>query len=107
VARDGRARDQRRDAIDDRPERRCADEIAVTDPGQARDRGADADTGVDERAEALAERGGSVLLETHAHRADLDDAVRLRVEPGGLDVERDELQGFADLAAAKPRRTYG
>jgi len=42
----------------------------------------------------------------HAHRADLDDAVRLRVEPGGLDVERDELQSAAVLAAAQPRNDY-
>jgi hypothetical protein len=43
----------------------------------------------------------------HTHRADLDDAVRLRVEPGGLDVERDDVQSFAVLAAALPRRCYG
>jgi len=38
-----------------------------------------------------------------AHGTDLDDAVRLRVEPGGLDVERDDVQSVAVLAAAEPR----
>jgi ATP-dependent DNA helicase DinG len=38
-----------------------------------------------------------------AHRADLDDAVSLRVEPGGLEVECDDFQSAAVLAAAKPR----
>ena len=104
VARDRRSCDERRDAPDDRLECRRADEVAVTDPGEARDRRADVDAGVDERAVPLAQCGGAVLLETNAHRADLDDAVRLRVEPGGFDVERDELQRSAVLAAAPPRR---
>jgi hypothetical protein len=39
----------------------------------------------------------------HAHGTDLDDAVRLRVEPGGLEVEGDEFQSVAVLAAALPR----
>jgi hypothetical protein len=34
----------------------------------------------------------------HAHGADLDDAVGLRIEPGGLEVEGDEVQMALDLA---------
>lgn len=105
MAGDRGSRDERGDAADDRFERWRTDEVAITDAGKARDRAADIDVGIDERAVALAERRGSVLLETDADRADLDDAVRLRVEPGGLDVERDELQSSAVLAAAQPRRS--
>jgi hypothetical protein len=104
VADDRQSIDERGDAIDDRFERGRADEIAVADSRETCDRGPDVDTRVDERAVSLAERRGAVLLEAYAYRADLDDAVRLRVEPGGLDVERDELQSSAVLAAAAPRR---
>ena len=107
VSGDRRAGDERRDAARHRLERRRAGEIAVADAGETADRRADADAGIDERAEALAERRRAVLLEMHANRADLDDAVGLRVEPGGLDVERDDFQSAAVLAAAKPRRGQG
>src|SRR6266571_9452086 len=92
VSGDRRSGDERRDPASDRLERRRAGEVAVAYAGQSSDRRADPEARIDERAEALPERRRTVLLEMHAHGADLDDAVRLRVEPGGLDIERDELQ---------------
>jgi hypothetical protein len=103
VADHGRTRDERGKPASDRLERGSTTENLIADPREARHRGPDLDAGSDERAEALAERDGTVVLDTKTHRADLDDAVRLRVEPGGLDVERDELQRCAVLAAALPR----
>jgi hypothetical protein len=103
VADHGRAGDEAGDSADDRLERGSAEKILIADAGEARDRGPNADAGSDECAEALAQGDGAVVLDAKAHRSDLDDAVRLRVEPGGLDVERDEFQRCAVLAAAQPR----
>jgi hypothetical protein len=94
VAGDGRVTGERGETGDRLRQRRPADEIGVVYAGQARDRGPDRDAGIDERRETFADRDAAVDTEDAARRADLDDAVRPRIESGRLDVERDELQVY-------------
>jgi len=51
----------------------------------------------------FAHRNAAVVPERAPRGADLDDAIGLRIESGRFDVECDELQFGADLAAALPR----
>lgn len=79
-----------------------ADEIVVADPREARDRTREPASGVSERREALADRDLADLVEADPCRADLDDAVALRIEAGSLQVKGYEalLRVPALLAAA-------
>ena len=87
-----------------------ADEILVPDPGEPGDRRTDVAPRIDERREPLP-RLCAVGGETNAHRADLDDPIRLRIESRRLQVDRDELlHEVADLGRPHPRwaaRVYG
>src|SRR5439155_12561959 len=87
-----------------------ADQVLVTDPGEPGDRRPDVATRIDERREPLP-RLGAVGGEANAHRADLDDPIRLRIESRRLQVDRDELlHGVADLGRPHSRwaaRFYG
>ncbi|MEK7860768.1 MAG: hypothetical protein AAB284_05360 [Chloroflexota bacterium] len=69
---------------------RRADEVGVVDPGQARDRRADRTAGVDEGDESLTDLDVAGWRGAETDRADLDDAVAIRVEPRRLEVDRDE-----------------
>ena len=78
----------------------CSGEIIVMDPREPCDRRREVATGIDERAEPLPGLR-AVRRETDPHGTDLDDAIRLRIEPRGLQVERDELlRSIADLGRA-------
>lgn len=76
---------ERRDRLGDRW---GADEVLVPDAGQARDGAREPASGIDERGEALADRDLADFVEGDPCRADLDDPVALRIEAGGLQVER-------------------
>jgi acyl-coenzyme A synthetase/AMP-(fatty) acid ligase len=101
-----RTRDERREPAEHRLEHGRPEKIVVTDAGETRDHAIQVHARIDEAAEARSHRDGAVLFDADADRADLDDAVQLRVEPGGLEVEGDELQSDAVLAAALPRNEY-
>ena len=74
-------------------------DIAVGDARQLLDLRRNQPPGVDQRVELLA---AAVAVE--ARRADLRDLVDLRVEPGRLEVERDELFGQRGLLARARRQ---
>ena len=65
-------------------ERRRADHVAVGDPGDHGDLGWDGPAGVHQGGELLDD-----LAVAELHRADFDDRVLIRVQPGGFQVERD------------------
>ena len=69
--------------------RRLAGEVGGGDPGEALDRERHRDAGVDEELE-LAE---ALAAHSETDRTDLDHPLALRREPGGLEVEGDELGG--------------
>ncbi len=85
-------------------------EVRIADPGQPRDRRPDVAAWIDERTEALA-RIGALGREPDAYGADLDDPIRLRIEPRRFQVDRDELlHQVADLGrpgSAGAARHYG
>lgn len=88
--------------------RRRTDEVVVRDAGEARDGAVQRLAGIDERAEAFADRDAAVGRERDARGADLDDAVVRGVEAGCLEIERDEfyecpLLGVRDVALATSR----
>jgi len=80
-----------------------ANEIGVANAGEARDDRGERGARVDEGAEALADGDSAVCGEVDARGADLDDAVAVRVETGGLEIEGDELQ-IGPRSSAAPRR---
>ncbi|MDE3113155.1 MAG: hypothetical protein KGK34_09465 [Chloroflexota bacterium] len=82
-------------------ERRRAREVAVGDAGQARDRPRQRAARVDEGDEAIGRRERAVRRRGQADGTDLDDAVRDRIEAGGLEVDRDELLRSDALLAAR------
>jgi hypothetical protein len=106
---DGRLTDEGGETRDRLRQRRRADKIGVADAGQARDRGADRNAGVDERRETFADGDAALDTEDAARRADLDNAVGRRIESGRLDVERDELQLYLLLGPERqvPRGPAG
>ena len=75
---------QRREGI---AERRCAAHIGVADVHEACDGQRDRHSRVDERREVF----DDLQVGAQAHRADVDDPIVLRIQPGGLGVEDDEL----------------
>jgi hypothetical protein len=94
---EGRLAREGREPTDRVRDGRRADEVLVLDAGEPRDRRADVAARIDERAEPLA-RLDAVRRQSNAYRADLDDPIRLRIEPRRLQVDRDELlQVVADL----------
>jgi len=80
-----------------------APQILVADAGESRDRGMQIDARVDEGAETLADVHRSVWCEADVGSADLDDGIGRRIEPGGLEVERDELYVGLGSSAAQRR----
>lgn len=65
--------------------------MLVADTGEARDPRREGPFRVDERREPLADGDAAIALEADARRSDLDDAVGAGIEPGGLEVERYEV----------------
>ena len=68
-------------------------EIGVADAGEPDDLVRERTLGIDERREAVTQDDGSIGLQPDARRADFDDALDARVEPGRLEVQRDEVYG--------------
>jgi hypothetical protein len=83
--------------------RRGAEQILVADAREPCDRGMQIDTGLDERAEALAHAHRALRLERETRGADLDDTVGGGIEARGLEVECDELYSVLDLAPHERR----
>jgi hypothetical protein len=90
--------DERRPVAEERAEagdrvvrRWRAGEVGVADTGDAPDHPGERLTRIDEGDEAASLRERAVSRWREADRSDLDDAVDRRVEPGGLDVDRDQL----------------
>ena len=82
--------------------RRCAGEVGLADPGEARDDARQRAAGVHEGLEALADLERPIRREADARRADLDDPLGRRVEPGRLDVDRDECVLHSVAASSSP-----
>jgi len=102
VADDGRVAEEGRKARERDIRGWRAREVLVTDAGEARDDALERRAGIYEAAEALTNGDGAVQVETYAHRTDLDDAVRGRIESGRLEVQRDEVDrdGFELFSSA-------